>query len=80
MEPTPRLELGQFLKLVGAVATGGQAKFAIQQGFVQLNGVEETRRRKKLAPGDRIAFEHRTWTIPPAGTPIAADLEPESSD
>ncbi len=69
------LELGQFLKLVGAAATGGQAKFVIQNGYVLVNDVEETRRRRKLAPGDRVTLDDRTWVVPPEGEAIAPDLE-----
>ncbi len=41
--------LDQFLKLHGLVETGGEAKLTIQAGQVRLNGVVETRRRKKLS-------------------------------
>ena len=63
-EPQPVVELGQFIKLIGAAATGGQAKFIIQNGYVLVNGVEETRRRKKLAAGDRVTVDNRTWLVP----------------
>lgn len=46
--------LDQFLKLQGAVSTGGEAKLLIQSGDVKLNGQVETRRRKKLAIGDLV--------------------------
>ncbi|QDU81828.1 ribosome-associated protein [Polystyrenella longa] len=48
------IQLDQFLKLIGAVPTGGQAKVLIQGGQVLLNDQIETRRRKKLVPGDMI--------------------------
>ena len=46
--------LDQFLKLAGIVGSGGQAKLLIQGGEIKLNGVVETRRRKKLTRGDRV--------------------------
>ncbi len=46
--------LDQFLKLQGAVSTGGEAKLMIQSGEVKLNGRVETRRRKKLQVGDTV--------------------------
>lgn len=46
--------LDQFLKLQGAVGTGGEAKLMIQSGEVKLNGQVETRRRKKLQVGDVV--------------------------
>lgn len=52
-KPEP-LCLDQFLKLRGAVGTGGEAKIMIQSGEVLLNGHIETRRRKKLQVGDIV--------------------------
>ena len=48
------LRLDQFLKLSGVAGTGGQAKLLIQSGEVQVNGEQETRRRRKLAAGDVV--------------------------
>jgi ribosome-associated protein len=48
------IKLDQFLKWVGAVQTGGEAKLLIQTGEVRVNGAVETRRGRKLAEGDRI--------------------------
>ena len=50
------LTLDQFLKMAGFVGSGGQAKILIQAGEVLLNGVVETRRGKKLAPGDIVTI------------------------
>lgn len=50
----PPITLDQFLKQSGIVVTGGQAKILIQTGEVRLNGVVETRRGKKLSPGDIV--------------------------
>ena len=54
--------LDQFLKLVGIAGTGGQAKLMIQGGEVQVNGEVETRRRRKLAVGDVVEVDGRTYT------------------
>ncbi len=48
------IRLDHFLKLAGAVGTGGEAKLLIQNGEVLLNGKPETRRRKKLQLGDTV--------------------------
>jgi ribosome-associated protein len=48
------LRLDHFLKQRNVTETGGQAKLMIQGGEVKLNGVVETRRRKKLSPGDVV--------------------------
>lgn len=52
----PVMDLQDFLKLSGLVETGGEAKFRIQGGEVRLNGEIETRRRKKLWPGDVVEY------------------------
>jgi ribosome-associated protein len=59
-DPRP-ITLDQFLKTTGVVGTGGQAKIAIQEGYVTVNGELETRRRRKLSIGDVILVdnEHR---------------------
>lgn len=62
------LTLGQFLKMATAWS-GGEAKMMIQEGNVQVNGVIERRRGRKLVEGDvvhlvgyetyRLVKEHR---------------------
>lgn len=52
------ITLDQFLKTTGLVGTGGQAKIAIQEGYVTVNGELETRRRRKLALGDVIVVDN----------------------
>ncbi len=56
MDETPTIRLDQFLKLVGLVKSGGEAKHLIQDGQVLLNGEVETRRSKKLHPGDVVTL------------------------
>ena len=48
------ITLGQLLKALDIVPTGGQAKLVIQSGEVKVNGEVETRRGKKLRPGDVV--------------------------
>lgn len=59
----PSIRLDQFLKLSGAVGSGGQAKVEIQGGAVQVNGVIETRRGCKLKPGDVVEFDGESFTV-----------------
>lgn len=59
------IELGKFLKFSGIVQSGGQAKMWIEQGLVSVNGQPETRRRKKLVPGDTVACEGQTMRVAP---------------
>ena len=50
------VELYKILKFEGLVTTGGEAKLLIADGQVLVNGVIETRRRKKILNGDVIEF------------------------
>ncbi|MCA9149709.1 MAG: RNA-binding S4 domain-containing protein [Planctomycetales bacterium] len=53
---TPTIHLDQFLKLMGLMRTGGQAKVVIQAGEVMVNGEVETRRRRQLRDGDCVSW------------------------
>jgi ribosome-associated protein len=57
------IELCQFLKFGGLADSGGQAKLAVAQGLVLVNGIVETRKRKKLAVGDIVVFEGQTIVV-----------------
>jgi ribosome-associated protein len=51
---TEYIKLDSFLKAVNIVGSGGEAKVAIQEGLVQVNGELEVRRGRKLRPGDTV--------------------------
>jgi ribosome-associated protein len=57
------IELCQFMKFGGLTQSGGEAKQAISEGRVLLNGAVETRKRKKLGPGDRVSFAGKTIVV-----------------
>ena len=57
------VRLDQFLKLCGIAGTGGHAKILIQSGEVLLNGAVETRRRKKLTPGDTVRVDQTDYVV-----------------
>ncbi len=57
------VRLDQFLKLRGIADTGGQAKLLIQNGEVQVNGEVETRRRRKLVPGDVVEVAGMAYVL-----------------
>lgn len=57
------IELQQALKIANLVETGGQAKVMIQEGEVLVNGEVETRRRRKLYPGDVIEVDGESFQI-----------------
>ena len=50
------VELFKILKFEGLVDSGGNAKQAIAEGRVSVNGEIETRKRKKIKAGDQIDF------------------------
>ncbi|EID18144.1 RNA-binding S4 domain-containing protein [Mycolicibacterium phlei] len=53
------IRLGQFLKLAGLIDTGADAKAAIAEGLVTVNGEPEQRRGRQLQPGDTVEFAGR---------------------
>lgn len=57
------IKLGQALKFAGLVENGVDAKFAIQDGLVKVNGEVEERRGRKLYDGDIVEFEGKQIKI-----------------
>ncbi len=51
------IKLGQALKACNLVESGVEAKFAIQDGLVKVNGQVEYQRGKKLYDGDFVSFQ-----------------------
>ena len=54
---TDTIQLDQFLKLAGAVASGGEVKALLAEGVILRNDVPETARRRKLVHGDVITID-----------------------
>ena len=57
------IKLGQALKAAGLVETGVDAKYAIEDGLVKVNGQTETQRGKKLVSGDKVEYDGETIVI-----------------
>ena len=53
---TPYVTLGQILKEAGIISTGGAAKWFLAENTVQVNGEDESRRGRKLTPGDTVTL------------------------
>ncbi len=51
------IELQQLLKLAGVADSGGRAKEMILDGMVKVGGATETRRSRKIRPGDLVRVE-----------------------
>lgn len=57
------MKLDQFLKYQGVTLTGGQAKYLIQSGLVEVNGEVETRRGRQLKAGDLVTVEDESFEV-----------------
>lgn len=60
---TDFIKLDSLLKFAAAVGTGGEAKQAIAEGLVKVNGEVCTMRGKKLRPGDKVKFQNMEFEI-----------------
>ncbi|MBT8142352.1 MAG: RNA-binding S4 domain-containing protein [Gammaproteobacteria bacterium] len=57
------VELFKILKFEALVSSGGEAKRVIANGLVTLDGVIETRKRKKIISGDVIGYAGQEYVI-----------------
>ena len=74
------MKLDQFLKLIGIVQTGGEAKMIIKSGKISVNGMVENKRGRKLIDGDQIIFANETYIVPnsdPLGRKLARSEKEE---
>ena len=60
---TEYIKLQDLLKFSAAVQTGGEAKLAVQEGEVSVNGEVCTTRGKKIRPGDVVTFNGQELTV-----------------
>ncbi len=57
------VELYKILKFEGLTDSGGMAKQVIADGQVSVNGEVETRKRKKIAAGDKIEYSGQSIKV-----------------
>lgn len=57
------ITLGQFLKLTNFISSGGEAKAAVKQLSITVNGEAENRRGRKLYVSDDIIIEGQAFHI-----------------
>ena len=57
------ITLGQFLKKVDLIQTGGEEKPYLAMHDVFINGERDIRRGRKLRPGDVVQVENQTFEI-----------------
>ena len=60
---TEFIKLQDLLKFANLVSSGGEAKLAVQEGDVTVNGQVCTMRGKKIRPGDVVAFSGQELTV-----------------
>jgi len=60
---TEYIKLDALLKFAAAVGTGGEAKYVIAEGMVNVNGEVCTMRGKKLRAGDVVEFQGMEFEI-----------------
>lgn len=60
---TEFIKLDAFLKFAGVCDTGGQAKMAIEDGDVSVNGAPCAMRGKKLRRGDTVTLPGVTLVV-----------------
>ena len=57
------IKLGQAMKMAGLVDSGVDAKYAIEEGSVKVNGETDLRRGRKLYNGDVFTFKGDEVTV-----------------
>ncbi len=57
------IKLGQALKAAGYAENGVEAKMAITEGLVKVNGETELRRGRKLYENDIVSYEGKELKI-----------------
>lgn len=60
---TEYITLGQLLKMTDFIQSGGEAKFAVKELSISVNGEKEDRRGRKLRVNDVIVIEGNKFTI-----------------
>lgn len=70
---TPFIELDKLLKREALTASGGEARYLISQGMVQVNGQVESRKRRKLYTGDVVEFNGSRLRIEESPSPAGPE-------
>ena len=57
------ITLGQFIKVVDLISSGGEAKSFLLNTIVKINNKEDSRRGRKLYKGDLINIQGKDYKI-----------------
>lgn len=60
---TEYITLGQCLKLIHAVSSGGESKRFLEANLVLVNQERETRRGRKLYPGMMVTWNQTSYEV-----------------
>jgi ribosome-associated protein len=60
---TEFIDLLQLLKATGYAATGGEAKMMVEDGLIDVNGEQESRKRRKLRLGDKVNIDGQVLIV-----------------
>lgn len=63
LEGSDYIELKNLLKAANLCDTGSDAKIAISEGLVQVDGVVETRKACKIRTGQVVVFNNKKITV-----------------
>ena len=59
----PFIKLGQFLKLVDMIQSGGEEKIFLANNEVKVNGEVDQRRGRKLYENDKVEVKNKEYII-----------------
>jgi len=57
------ITLGQFIKFVGIINNGAEAKFYLSNNDAYINDELDTRRGRKIYPGDVVKVENKVYKV-----------------
>ena len=57
------ITLGQFLKVTDWISSGGEAKFAVKELDITVNGEKEDRRGRKLKARDIVTINNQKYEL-----------------
>lgn len=60
---TEYITLGQFIKIIGLISSGGEIKSFLLNNNIQINNIKENRRGKKIYKGDLININNKEYEI-----------------
>ncbi|MBR2890850.1 MAG: RNA-binding S4 domain-containing protein [Bacilli bacterium] len=60
---TDYITLGQFLKFIGLINNGGEAKIAVKILKISINDCPEDRRGCKIYPGDKVKVDKNCYFV-----------------